>query len=86
MITTTATEQQASILEMIKKFLPLIIVAASIIMWFATTDSRIDLIESQVDSLEKIDSQRNASLVEIQGSVIRIETTLEFIKERLNDQ
>ena len=79
------TEVQSTFLELVSKYWFLIVFIGGMIVTWGRFETRINVIESKLSSLEIKQTKTDDIMVQLQGDIREIKTSLLFIKERLSE-
>ena len=71
--------------EHIRKWQTVYAIIFAITVQFILYGSRLNTLEARVDKVEVIQDSNQVLLVDIQKDIVEVKTSLEFIKQRLND-
>lgn len=81
---TTEQKQDRFLIDVAKHW-PIVVVFASILMTWGVFSNRISTIEAQVAVLKVQNDKNTDSVSDVKVSLGEIKTSLDFIKEKLND-
>ena len=79
------TEVQSTFFELVSKYWFLIVFIGGMIVTWERFETRINVIESKLSSLEIKQTKTDDIMVQLQGDIREIKTSLLFIKERLSE-
>lgn len=81
---TTEQKQDRFLIDVAKHW-PIVVVFASILMTWGVFSNRISTLEAQVAVLKVQNDKNTDSVSDVKVSLGEIKTSLDFIKEKLND-
>jgi len=79
------SSQSNNLLEFLAKYWFLVFFIGGMAVTWGSFSQRINILESRVIILESNEKETRLNLSDVKGGIIRIETSLQFIKEKLDD-